>query len=172
MGLEYPDVLVSTLSSVLSQFSEQICANESPRESAFFGRLFVHRTISKSEEVANELALAVASLEELKRAPSESEIEWTSSYVSEDSQSRRRVRAIGSGHKSLTGSIGSDNLALIPSEVRLRRVAEIPGNKGGSLRESHSRLPRTNAARLSQSLLMHSLYWMTSIGSLRRINLE
>ena len=109
MGLEYPDVLVSTLSSVLSQFSEQICANESPRESAFFGRLFVHRTISKSEEVANELALAVASLEELKRAPSESEIEWTSSYVSEDSQSRRRVRAIGSGHKSLTGSIGSDN---------------------------------------------------------------
>ena len=138
MGLEYPDVLVSTLSSVLSQFSEQIRENEPSSEPSWFASLFRRQRTSELERVANELDLAAESLEELKLAPSESEIEWTSSYASEESVSRRRTGAVGGRSKILEGGMGSDSAQKASRRSGGWRIGAIQSDKGRPSGKSYS----------------------------------
>jgi len=112
MGLEYPDVLVSTLSAVLEQFSEQIRKGQTRQNVHRFVGIFKRRSISPHEQIAEELSRAAASLEQLKAAPSESEIEWISSSSLEASASRGRNRTARAGNKSLGGSVSSEDSRL------------------------------------------------------------
>jgi hypothetical protein len=82
VGLSYPDVLVSTLADTFAQFASQLRAVAPPTPA----RRFWHRreaAPSEHERLASSLEVLVAQLLELKRQPSESQIEWTASSSAE-----------------------------------------------------------------------------------------
>ena len=94
MSLAYPDVLIRTLIEVLVQFSAQIRATSPTDSRKWHKKLFRHQTPTKQEQVANELEYAAEILGELIDIPSESEVEWVSSYSSNTSWSQgKRVGA-------------------------------------------------------------------------------
>ncbi len=82
MSLAYPDVLVSTIEIVLQQFSDQLRALAPTGARPWYKRWRL-RALPEHELVAEELHLAAVGLAELKLAPSESEIEWTSNVSME-----------------------------------------------------------------------------------------
>ena len=137
MGLEYPDVLVSTLSEVLDQFSQQIRARSTQDARHGFQKWFGRRPTSRQDNIADELASASARLEELKLAPSENEIEWTSSLSLEASSSRGRRRRAEASYGLLGGSISSE-------------VSEAASRKSGS-GISH-RFSTTKAGHLERAI--------------------
>ena len=112
MGLDYPDVLVSTLAAVLERFSEQIREMQSCENDHRFAGRFRRQSISRHDQIAEELTCAAVSLEQLKAAPSESEIEWISSSALEASVARSRNRTARAGYKSLGGGLGSEESRL------------------------------------------------------------
>ena len=111
MGLDYPDVLVSTLSAVLTQFSEQLRAKSHQDGHRKPKKLFRRRPVSEHEQIAAELQLAAERLEQLKLDPSQSEIEWTSTSLTEASLSRRKRRSAEAGTERIRGSLTSERSA-------------------------------------------------------------
>ena len=107
MGLEFPDVLVSTLAAVFDQFREQIRQIPQRRDASGPRKLLRRRSPSENERIANELALAAAGLETLKLSPSESDVEWTSSTSSEKSATRSGRRSLEVGYRGVGLSRGS-----------------------------------------------------------------
>lgn len=78
VGLSYPDVLVSTLADTFAQFALQLRATAPQRPP----RRFWQREQpgqGEYEKLASNLEVLVAQLLDLKRQPSESQIEWTAS---------------------------------------------------------------------------------------------
>lgn len=107
MSLDYPDVLVSTLEAVLTQFSSQVRGGSEARSSG--RRLFRRRQPpSQRDVVAGALDRAAASLAELKVAPSESEVEWTSSVSTQASSKRARSREVDASFGPVRGGLGAE----------------------------------------------------------------
>lgn len=79
MGLSYPDVLVGTLADAFTQFARQI-RGQAPRDVSRRLPSLKNPKPSEHEALARQLEAAVAQLIDLKKSPSESEIEWTASY--------------------------------------------------------------------------------------------
>ena len=78
VGLSYPDVLVSTLGDSFAQFASQLRAAAPPPAARKFWQRKAAAP-SEHETLASSLEVLVAQLLDLKRQPSESEIEWTAS---------------------------------------------------------------------------------------------
>lgn len=78
MGLSYPDVLVSTLADTFAQFAAQLraAAPSRPKKKLWHSS---KTDLSEHERLASSLEVLVAQLLDLKREPSESEVEWTAS---------------------------------------------------------------------------------------------
>ena len=112
MELEYPDVLISTLSAVLAQFSEQIRSMSPTDERTIIKRFLRRKPLSAHVHIADELEQAAMRLEELKNEPTKSEIEWTSTVSIESSSTRGRSRKIQAGHNLISGSLGSNDTAM------------------------------------------------------------
>lgn len=80
-GLSYPDVLVSALAEIFQQFASQLAeANPEQRRKWYQVR---KPPLTVEQALVRELRQAVASLLDLKRMPSESQVEWTESHSSE-----------------------------------------------------------------------------------------
>ena len=73
MALSYPDVLVGTLGDVFAQFALQLRVAAPVVDKKWWQR----SKPTEYEKVAAELEQLVAQLLDLKRAPTQSEIEWT-----------------------------------------------------------------------------------------------
>ena len=107
MSLAYPDVLISTLIEVLAQFSTQI-REMSPQDSwRWYKRLFVRQPSNDQQQVADKLERAAEILGELISAPSESEVEWVSSYSSNASSRRDKKLGAEVGNRYLKGGLSS-----------------------------------------------------------------
>lgn len=106
MGLSYPDVLVGTLADTFAQFAGQLrTAAPSEPERKFWQRR--QSDVSDHERLASSLEVLVAQLLDLKRQPSESQIEWTAS-------SSAQLAATLTGDASL-------ELAKGPARGKIRR---------------------------------------------------
>lgn len=94
MGLSYPDVLVSTLAEVFGQFQAQMAAGST----ADTRRRILRRRKSDDDPrlvVVAALSAAVAQLEKLKAAPSESDVEWGASFSDTSTTARKRSWGVG-----------------------------------------------------------------------------
>ncbi|SDF57395.1 hypothetical protein SAMN04487781_1922 [Cellulosimicrobium cellulans] len=80
-GLSYPDVLVSALAEIFQQFASQLAEVHPEIKRKWYQ--IRKPALTTEQALVRELRQAVASLLDLKRAPSESEVEWTESYSSE-----------------------------------------------------------------------------------------
>jgi len=76
-ALSYPDVLVATLAEVFRQFAVQLRLSAAPQNKPWFRK----PSISEEEALSRLLDDAVIQLIDLKNSPTESEVEWTASYV-------------------------------------------------------------------------------------------
>ncbi len=108
MSLAYPDVLVSTLEAVFDQFGEQLSETIPLDDRRWLLRRLRPREPQEREVVARELKNAAAGLAELKIAPSESEIEWTSTATREAASSRTRFKRVSAKVKGLEGLASSE----------------------------------------------------------------
>lgn len=80
-ALSYPDVLVGALSEIFAQFAHQL-GEKHPKPKRHWWQ-FRAPELSNEQVLVRELNQVVASLLELKKAPSESEVEWTESHSAE-----------------------------------------------------------------------------------------
>ncbi len=105
MGLSYPDVLVGTLADTFIQFAQQIRekAPEEVKRTHLFSR---QPKETEQEAIARQLDSAVAQLIDLRKSPSESEIEWTASYSSESSVDVTRERGAEVSKGIFKGKLG------------------------------------------------------------------
>lgn len=105
MGLSYPDVLVGTLAEIFTQFARQLHDRvpETPK------KRWPKRSPQAAPEtlLANRLDQAVAQLLDLKRSPSESDVEWTATYANEVSAKDTREFSAGGTAKWLRAGVES-----------------------------------------------------------------
>lgn len=106
-ALSYPDVLVATLAEVFRQFARQLkirdAAAEKPKSGLFRKKL----PPSNELRLAEALDAVVTQLNELKNAPSASEIAWTANYTNTNSsQAEGSVEVKGSGEGVSAGLLG------------------------------------------------------------------
>jgi hypothetical protein len=101
MGLSYPDVLVGTLAEIFSQFASQLRAREAtvPKRAWYS---FKEQAVDPVHQFAAKLEVAAAQLLDLKRAPGESEVEWTAAFgdeatVATDLSAKAKVDSHGVG---------------------------------------------------------------------------
>lgn len=101
-ALSYPDVLVGALAEIFAQFATQLAVKhpETPR------RWFEVRKprLSTEQLLVRQLNLTVASLLDLKRAPSESNVEWTETYSAEMQDVFSRAVSVGGTLDAITAS--------------------------------------------------------------------
>src|SRR5450755_5041947 len=98
VGLSYPDVLVSTLADTFAQFASELRATAPPSPPRRFWQR-ANPSPNGQERLASNLEVLVAQLLDLKRQPSESEIEWTAS-------SSAQLAATLTGDTSLDLTVG------------------------------------------------------------------
>ena len=95
MGLEYPDVLVSTLADSFADFAEQLRKRDAADGARERTRQWRRRQSTEVGQVASQLEHAVAQLLSLKQMPSESQIEWTASFSQQATHSRQTDSDVG-----------------------------------------------------------------------------
>lgn len=76
-AMSYPDVLVGVMAEVFAQFAAQLGERYPEPTRKWYRR---RKELSAEQALVRQLKVAVASLLDLKRSPSESEVEWTESY--------------------------------------------------------------------------------------------
>lgn len=119
-ALSYPDVLVGAMSEIFNQFSEQI-SQSSPLEKKKWYQLRSPK-LSTKQQLAKDLQVASTSLEELKRMPSSSEVEWTESYADERSARSGHELSGGAGYKAVSVA-GKKSSSRAETESRNSAVA-------------------------------------------------
>lgn len=120
-ALSYPDVLVGALAEIFGQFASQLDAKypEAPRK-----RIQLRKPKPTAEQLlVRQLNLAVASLIDLKRAPSESEVEWTETYSSEMQDVFARSISVGGALDAIKAS-ASGKRTRTSSRTRGAAVAQ------------------------------------------------
>jgi hypothetical protein len=136
-GLSYPDVLVGTLAEVFSQIAVQLEGRSPSAPSrSWYGR---RRPPTPEQTLAQELENAVHALQDLQKAPSESEIEWTENHVTESN-----VTAGGGIKGSDNRGIFSFNLGGTKGFKEIARRSCRPAlhrEKGRTFRKSSCELP-------------------------------
>lgn len=80
-ALSYPDVLVGALAEIFSQFANQLGQNHPEKRRSWWQ--WRSPDLSNEQILVRQLNQVVASLLDLKKAPSESEVEWTESHAAE-----------------------------------------------------------------------------------------
>lgn len=101
-ALSYPDVLVGALAEIFGQFASQLAAKyPEPKR----GRFSLRKPKPTAEQLlVRQLNLAVASLIDLKRAPSESQVEWTETYSAEMQDVFARSVSVGGALDAIKAS--------------------------------------------------------------------
>ena len=104
-ALSYPDVLVGALAEIFTQFATQLEQQAPPPAKK---RLFRRSKPTPQQLLVVQLNRAVASLLDLKRAPSESQVEWTESYSTEIQDALKQSGTLGASFEGIQAGLSQD----------------------------------------------------------------